>query len=247
MKKVLLLLAACLLASLCIGCGRFDLYDDFSPPNGTILLSSSFDNGASVEWSPEPDERYWVVEDGRYGLADHAPNGVPQRVFSRQSDWNGFVWDNYSLTVRVFFSSSDWVQCPVDDYTSILFRVLDDENYMELRFVPTGGYDRAPKWQYPGPPGAAVELYSVRSGEDRRLGGCYVGMLGQSEYLVDIELHGRLCLVYVDGLLALNTPDVLRGAGGVGLQAAVSHEPSQLLEPAQWREVWFDDVVVTAY
>jgi len=199
-----------------------------------------------VEWAPAPDERYWTVEAGRYGLAKRAPNAEPQRTYSRLANWDGVPWQDYSITAQVVFESSTWYPGPYDNYTSILFHVMDDENYMELRFEPVGGYEREPKWQQPGPPGAGLLLCSVVAGKESRLGGVYVGLMGEAEYRVRIELRGQLCLVYVDGHLALSTGEMWPGIGGIGLQTAASHKSSELLEPASWYEVWFDDIYVRA-
>jgi len=247
MRRTIFLLVAGLATLLCAGCVQLELTDDFDPPPGTLLFSSTFDNGSSAEWAPVPDERYWIVKDGRYGLAEHAPSTEPQKTYGRLADWNGLPWQDYSITAQVVFESSTWYPGPCDDYTSILFHVVDDANYMELRFEPFGGYERAPKCQYPGPPGAGLILYSVISGKESRLGGVYVGLMGQAEYRVTIELRGQLCLVYEGMHLVLSTEEMWPCAGGIGFQTAASHKPSELLEPASWYEVWFDDVYVKAF
>jgi len=231
----------------CSGCFRHLLFDSFDPPSGEVLLESSFDNGSSAEWIPFPDERYWTVKDGRYGLASHAPNGVPQRTFSRETDWNRLTWHNYTITARVLFVTSrgdDW-RGPDDNLTSILFRVIDDSNYMELRFSPLSACYNI-HWQPLGPPSAEVSLFSHKDDESTLLGWGFVGYHGESEFEVRIEARGGLCAVFVDDCHVLSASDVHPHVGGIGLQTSVQHRPSELLEEEYWSEAWFSDVHVEA-
>jgi len=248
MKTLILWLLIGLVIALCVGCSQPLLYDRFSPPSGTVLLASSFENQAAVEWSPSPDERYWVVEDGEYGLADHTPNGVPQRTFSRSSDWNGFIWEDYTVSATINFKGSvdSWLG-PYDDQTSILFRVLDESCYMELVVAPIDIYANQSMCGYPfDPPAAQIRLLSHQDGVRTLLGFQEIGEYPQSSFHLRIELHGRLCLVYVDKQLVIDTSDTYPLAGGVGLQTAVYRHSAELLEPSRWREAWFDDIRVVA-
>lgn len=200
-----------------------------------------------------PDERYWTVVDGRYGLADHAPNGIPQKTYSREPYWNGYLWQDYRVSAYLAFESSAeaWPPGLHDDSTSILFRVVDEENYMELRFEPWGwGVCQAfgPKFLYPdGAPAGVVALYSHRDGEAVFLGHCPFGQLDESCHRVHIDLRGGTCLVYIGSSLCIDTGDAYPLAGGIGLQTAAYHYPSQFLEKEEWHEVWFDDVYVRGF